>query len=472
MKKSLIVLGIAYCFFSCKEHASTKQSLKEDYTIISGKIVNTDTKKIDLTSSVMFSANPNPKYSIPVLKDGTFRDTLTLTPGHYQFTEGENSTELHLFKGADINISYNAKDFKKTLNFSGKGSGVAKFLLEKNKITTKVYARDSVTGTNIYNNTEKDFKAKIDLVKSDLELALSSNKNISEDIRAIEKRDIHYLHVDFINRFKGVHAFISGDSTYIPSKKFTKELDELTYDNEEDFIYSRTYAYLLLEHFRDKAIKKESERYPSNMELLKSFLNIPNESIKNTMLAFYGKSSLPRAKNLKDMYTLLNSNSTNNKDKESFTQLYNDLKLLTKGQPSPMFENYENYEGGAMSLKDLKGKYVFIDVWATWCGPCKYEIPYLEKLEKEYHNKNVAFISLSVDRKNAYDAWKEMIKNKNMGGIQLLADHDFKSKFIQDYKIRAIPRFILIDPQGNIISANAPKPSSAEIRPLLDELIN
>ena len=74
------------------------------------------------------------------------------------------------------------------------------------------------------------------------------------------------------------------------------------------------------------------------------------------------------------------------------------------GKPSPAFEDYENYKGGTTSLADLKGKYVYVDVWATWCGPCIAEIPSLKKLEKQYHGKNIQFVSLSVDDGRGYKA--------------------------------------------------------------------
>ncbi|GGF76823.1 TlpA family protein disulfide reductase [Wenyingzhuangia marina] len=146
----------------------------------------------------------------------------------------------------------------------------------------------------------------------------------------------------------------------------------------------------------------------------------------------------------------------------------NGVEQLKKGDQSPEFNDYENYKGGKTSLKDLRGNYVYIDVWATWCGPCKVEIPYLKKLEEKFHKKNIKFVSISVDNKNAKEAWKKMIQEKEMGGIQLFANGD--QEFTSAYNVTGIPRFILLDTEGKIISANAPRPSSNQINDLLKSL--
>ena len=149
-----------------------------------------------------------------------------------------------------------------------------------------------------------------------------------------------------------------------------------------------------------------------------------------------------------------------------------------KGTPSPTFSDYENYDGTTTSLSDLAGKYVYIDVWATWCGPCKAEIPFLKEIEKEYHGKDIQFVSLSIDDDRSHggswdkarEDWKAMIADKELGGIQLFAPKGWQTEFIQDYKINGIPRFILIDPAGNVVSPDAPRPSSDELKALFTEL--
>lgn len=138
--------------------------------------------------------------------------------------------------------------------------------------------------------------------------------------------------------------------------------------------------------------------------------------------------------------------------------------------PSPGFD-YENHKGGTTKLSDLKGKYVYIDVWATWCGPCRAEIPHLKKIEAEFHDRNIEFVSISIDTKKDYDKWKKFVTEKELGGIQLFADNDWNSEFIKAYGISGIPRFILIDPNGNIVSADADRPSSPALTGTLNTLL-
>lgn len=135
------------------------------------------------------------------------------------------------------------------------------------------------------------------------------------------------------------------------------------------------------------------------------------------------------------------------------------------GKPSVGFD-YENHKGGTTSLADLKGKYVYIDMWATWCGPCKKEIPHLKEVEEKYHGKNIEFVSISLDKNK--EAWTKMVTEKELGGVQLHFGDD--QEFSKAYQITGIPRFILLDPKGNIVDADAPRPSSPKLIELFSSL--
>ena len=137
-------------------------------------------------------------------------------------------------------------------------------------------------------------------------------------------------------------------------------------------------------------------------------------------------------------------------------------------------------DGSTVSLNQLieNDNITILNFWATWCGPCLAQIPYLKELEEKYRSKEVAFVSLSIDQLKDSTKWKKMIVDKELEGIQIIADNAWRSAFVKDYLIEGIPRFILIDQSGNIISPNAPRPASYnegnyelndEIQILLDE---
>jgi|694.fasta_scaffold00712_10 thiol-disulfide isomerase/thioredoxin len=142
---------------------------------------------------------------------------------------------------------------------------------------------------------------------------------------------------------------------------------------------------------------------------------------------------------------------------------------LYAGKPAPDAAFYDA-NGKTSKLSDYKGKVVYIDAWATWCGPCKREIPHLKTLEEEYHGKNVQFISVSTDKD--VNAWKNFIAKEQMGGLQLHQSDDPRQSISQLYIVNSIPRFILIDEKGNIVNTDAPRPSSGDqIRNVLNELL-
>lgn len=127
---------------------------------------------------------------------------------------------------------------------------------------------------------------------------------------------------------------------------------------------------------------------------------------------------------------------------------------------------YPDMNGKKVSLSDFKGKVVLIDVWATWCGPCKYQIPYLKRLEEEMRDSDVVFLGVFLDEGKDKQKWLDFIKKEQLGGVQLHAEG--WGKITKDYKIKGIPHFIVVDRKGNIVSTDAPRPSQPELKAILE----
>lgn len=225
-------------------------------------------------------------------------------------------------------------------------------------------------------------------------------------------------------------------------------------------------------HLQEKLLNPDKLSSMSSKELQQELV-----SARKELNNFYNRD--------KNIDTLLVSLANQNLDpmlnmyESYFMETIASREQFPVGSPSPTFENYENYAGGTTSLKDLKGKYVYIDVWATWCAPCIAEIPSIKKLEAAYKDKNIQFVSISIDDAQrsgggdlevAKNKWKTMVKEKELVGLQLFSDNNWQSDFVRNYNIQGIPRFILIDPDGNVVDANAPRPSSDKLVELFDSL--
>lgn len=141
-------------------------------------------------------------------------------------------------------------------------------------------------------------------------------------------------------------------------------------------------------------------------------------------------------------------------------------RATIKGQPFPANVVLRDTLGNVVDFSTFRGKYVYIDLWASWCGPCCREVPHLQQLEKELQNDRVVFVSISIDSKE--QAWKQKMKQLGMHGHQL---HNPENTLCQALNIKGIPFFLIYDPEGNLYMHGAPRPSQGPgVKELLEGL--
>ena len=155
---------------------------------------------------------------------------------------------------------------------------------------------------------------------------------------------------------------------------------------------------------------------------------------------------------------------------DQFMQKKQSTEATKTGQLAPDVE-LTTPDGKKVKLSSLlKGKFTYIDVWATWCGPCCKEIPFVEKLVEQYKgNDKVQFLSISIDQNEK--AWKTKLEKDKPQWPQFIIQGEVEAKFSKDWGITGIPRFIMINPDGTIFSGDATRPSSPETAQTIDQQI-
>jgi len=157
----------------------------------------------------------------------------------------------------------------------------------------------------------------------------------------------------------------------------------------------------------------------------------------------------------------------------SMQKVYNEWLAIGAGKAAPDFSG-TTIDGKTIHLSSLKDKIVFVDVWATWCAPCKEQLPDLKRIQAQFKNENgVEFLYVSIDRDK--DAWGKMVKNdKFWKGLHIIQSENEIEAFWKAYKIAGVPAYMLIDREGVIVDAKALRPSEGklaeQIRALLEKI--
>lgn len=453
--KKIWILAAVFAVASCTKKASV------DYAVVTGQITNPVPGELSINSF-----DRTVKEVIDVSEDGTFNDTLTLKRGTYLLYDGKNRAEVYVGPGDVMNISFDGEDFASTLAFTGEAAGPSNYLVKKAAKQKEIRGEE-----NPYLLEEAAYVAKQKDDEAAIKEVLTSSENLSAEYVAYEEKGLTYGRYQSLLNYERAHAYYTKNEDFKVSEGFLAETESLDYTNEADFENYTSYQSLVGSHYRQEAKKiAESEDIEEDVAFLKAIATSPSQVIKNKLAFQSAQYGITYTNDLEGFYAAYKAVSTDEKNNIAIEDSYAKLMTVAPGKLSPVFEDYENYKGGTSSLADFKGKYVYVDVWATWCGPCKAEIPSLKKVEKEYHGKNIEFISISVDKATDHEKWMNMVAEEELGGVQLFAENDWNSKFVQDYLIKGIPRFLLIDPEGKIVSSNAPRPSEDRLIELFDEL--
>lgn len=144
--------------------------------------------------------------------------------------------------------------------------------------------------------------------------------------------------------------------------------------------------------------------------------------------------------------------------------------VATGGSNEPEFTDVN---GKKVKLSDFKGKVVYIDFWASWCGPCRMMMPFSKKMHEELDDKQrkqIQFLYISIDANN--DAWIKAMNDMGIQGVNVISPGNWSSPVCAYYQINSIPRYMIMNKKGEIVDLNAPRPNDPELLSRLLQLAN
>lgn len=380
-------------------------------------------------------------------------------PQYVLLQYGRARRTLYLDPTQDLTIAFNGGEMWKAINFEGEAAGVNTYL-NTGKLKNLTFQDTKLKENAFILKADSLFDANCEILKA---------ANLSKTFADKEKTRLKYFTYGFFPMHPMYYIYQTQDSTHVASDAFYNKLESLI-TIDENLLKLPEYKEFLPNAVASMSNKGITEKVENTTE---QFVNYIDAHIQNSKVAeylinlfVYGNVSSRGLDGTDALITMFNKHVKDAVMVEKFNVLCSKWEKLKAGTPSPTF-SCPDINGKTVSLADLKGKFVYIDVWATWCGPCRGELPHLKTLEEKYADKDIYFVSLSCDKNKK--AWEDMVKKDEMKGIQLHLG--VESPFMDAYLINGIPRFILLDREGKIISANMTRPSDPKTAEKFNDLL-
>lgn len=425
---------------------------------IQGKISNNTTKNIEITN------DNGVRFILPINEKDEVKGFITAERGKYQMKIGEEYTGIFLKPNSSLNFTIDLKEFDESISYTGMLAG-------ENNALAKSYLIDEVFQVNAskyFRLNETEYIQKID------EYLNSKTENLKghldESFKTSEMSNIKLARYSNLFMYPGYHKYITKNDSFKPSENFYNFVSEIDFSDENKFRGEHMGIINSFLHYKltKNGVKTEDDVAYENEKNKLLNASFKSTELKDEYISNSYKSTLKYSSKPTEIINGIIAVASTKELKEEIKSYLDKFSNLAEGKQAPSFQLL-NASGSKTALADYKGKYVYIDVWATWCGPCKKELPDYEKLKADYKGKNIEFVSVCVwDSK---ENWEKFRAEKKLNGEHLFIAGQ-TNNFTESYMIQGVPTFILIDREGKIISANADRPSSKEVRERLDKLLN
>lgn len=450
MKKTLILTAIILFVYSCKKEES------KNYMVLNGVIENRKSDSLNILNKdrTIFK-------TIKFSKNNTFTDTIQKPNGYYYLSYENRFAQVYLKSEYDLKLSFDGKSFEKPIEFEGKGANENNYLAQKAQFQNNLGEKSDFRYL-LRLDEEQFLKLADSLTQLNIDF-LAKFEGLDNVFFSLEQYSNNF---DKINRLRAYKNAIERSSTVVLSKNYPNPYQTVNFNNEE-LLKPPGFLFLVESYCADKTSEKiiagsSLDYFTLQLETLDE--EVKNEQIKQEVAYHIAYNRMVFSQDRERFYQKYLEISVNEEYKKKIAEKYQPFKKIAKGVISSGFELFDSNDK-LVSLNDLKGKPVYIDIWATWCGPCIKEFPALKELEKKF--KEIQFVSIC--KSSEKEKWVKMLTQKELSGIQLFAPDD-DIPFFRDFMVN-LPWFILLDKDGKIIDSNAKRPSDHRLTEQLESLL-
>ena len=458
MKKLLLFLASLAIMAGCQQ---TPNNLCQ----MTGTVLNPD-------STVFMASINRDRDTIEVNADGTFVfETESEKPLNVMLIYGRNRANVYLAPGKTLDFMVDMADWNNTQSFSGDLKAENNYILEKGIISSEWqkgqrdnYMKDPADYRSLREDLQQQYLDLLDKYR---------DEGIGSDFADVEKLSLDFSFYNDLANFQRAHLYYTKKDTVIMPEGWDSFKAGIDLNNPALLDVPVALSYIA-NYIQEKAVSDAGlsgdlwgtpELLIAKAEVIDALIEVPDmkEQFMFDMLNQQLDAGSPAG--IEKVINSYLENSPNEENKTTIREKADAWAPILPGQPAPPF-SLPDINGENLALSDLAGKYVYIDFWATWCGPCRAEFPHYRKLVEDYKGRNVVFMSISVDKDK--EAWKKMVEEEAFDWVQL---HD-SVMMNDDYLVRYIPTFVFIDTDGKIIDPRAPRPSDPSLREMMDSQPN
>lgn len=452
-------LSICSAFLMCALVACTSNNKSgENATVhIKGQLIDMGSNTVRMSYNGAASALGDSRDIELQLDSAGYFDTIVSIKEPTYFNISRNT--LYLTPGDDLTVKITTSNDE--AEFSGEGAVVNNYMKYRLFPKGGSYLQ---AGANI----KKDFittKAVIDSLAALRIAELNALQNVSDDFKKLEKARIQ---ADIINSYICYASYSGLFRGLKTEEEFNNKFKEFSQTIAPEV--NPLYKQIAAEEFLDVAVVRDVMSYSADSTLTAWFEGITIPQRTKELISCETEVGKLRGEASKEVIDEVSAFTKTIKNKDFEAELIYKIKQVSKllpGQPAPDIE-IEDVKGNKQKLSDFKGKVIYIDLWATWCGPCIQESPAFEALSKKYAGKDIVFLPISTDTDTP--KWLNYLAEHHKDLTQY---HSTDKALKAEWGIFYIPRFVLIDKDFTIINAYAPRPSSSEeIVPVIDKALN